>query len=105
MFNIWVPFLAKYIDDKLQPFSGLTSKLKKHSYEKWAMNELLVLFTEEYSKSPPHISGMEPRNPIDILEDFIATMDYYSELSAYREIRYQFLVAKEVGEDVIQMFL
>lgn len=53
---------------------------------------------DETAKLPPHISGVEWRTPIEIVEEFVEDMDRFSEMGNNPLI---FEIAQDVGEDIL----
>ncbi|MFI3115341.1 MAG: hypothetical protein R3Y12_04280 [Clostridia bacterium] len=104
MNEVYISVLNDFINKKSNETEDNILELKKRSYENWALNELMELFIQEYF-IPPHITGKVYRTPIDLIDEFIDTMDYYSTLSEKEEVNLQFDIAKNIGETVILLFL
>lgn len=98
--------LGKYIDECLiEPCSKWAKKeFALRAFSRWAANELLDLFIKESSKLPPHISGKEPRTPLEITDDFIEQMDYYSEIATNQRTWAIFAIARDTIKELRYLF-
>ena len=101
-----ISVLGKYIDECLiEPSTSWTKQdFARRAFSRWAANELLELFIKEASKVPPHISGEEPKRPIDIVDDFIEQMDYYSELATNQRTWAIFATAHDTIKELRYLF-
>lgn len=101
-----ISLLGQYIDCCLfEPGPKWTKQqFVYRSCSRWAANELMDIFIKEAAKIPPHISGQEPRNPIDIVDDFIEQMDYYSELATTQRTWAVFATARDTIKELRFLF-
>lgn len=76
------------------------------SYSRWAVNELIDRLIEEADLYPFYIFEREHKEPLDVIREFVDDMDGYCELSEdNNDSRLIFSVAREVGEDILYLFL
>lgn len=104
MNDIYFDILIGY-SSNLYTCSKLLSKkdFKKRSYKIWAFDELFNLFEKEYLRLPSSISNRLFKSPIMIITDFIMQMDYFSSMGD-NESKLQFLIARDVGEEILLLF-
>lgn len=80
------------------------AQFEERSYSRWAAYELMERVINEASLLPYHITGIEEKSTVEIIEDFIYEMVYIRDLEdAYRSRLC--LVAIEVSKDILDIFL
>jgi len=104
-----VSVLQYYIDEYLfEPKSNWPKdRFGGRSYSRWAAYELQGHIIEESLRLPPHltITGREQKTPIEIIEEFISEMDYFSEMNGNIRSQFIFSVAKETAKEILDLFL
>ncbi len=81
-------YSEKYIYEKVTSTKILYSE--KHSFAKWAVDELLKIIIDS------------PFDPIDeIVENFIIKMTFYSMYSENQAIYFRFNLASDIAEDIL----
>lgn len=104
-----VSILQYYIDEHFfEPRSNWPKDyFRGRSYSRWAAYELQGRIIEESLRLPPHltITGREQKTPIEIVEEFISEMDYFSEINDNRSSQFMFSIARETARRILDLFL
>lgn len=75
--------------------------LEEISYSKWAVESIIDQAVKEASKLPKEVTGIEREPLIDLIRDFIYTMDDYILESKSDSQRFIFEVAKDEASTVL----
>lgn len=83
MYDRAILLVREYLDEELpeQKSRCIDLDFEFRSYSRWAANELIDKFIREGSRLPPHIIGDIPKDPIDIVKEFIRDLEYYFDIS------------------------
>jgi hypothetical protein len=97
--------IQKYIDVRLGlPLSSWPKYcFEERSYSRWAAYEIQERIMEEMLRLPSHITERESRSPIDVILEFMDSMDSCSE--DYKKTAFIFSIAKDTAEDILGLFL
>ena len=94
--------VEEYIQKMPKPASNDTKEIFDiHTYSRWAANEILERMIDETMKLPSHITGKESMSAVDIIENFIDEMDYYSWVSSSHRAKTIFRIARDEGKCVL----
>lgn len=77
-------------------------EMEYRSYCRWAYDELMLRLMEEELKLPYHITGVEQKEPIEIVWEFIGEMDWFSEIASTEKQKFIFSTAKYTADRVLQ---
>lgn len=66
----------------------------KRSYERWAADEILKRIKER-----PNVG------PINVIQGFMEELDYFMDLTDHWASYRIFIVAREISEDILKLFL
>lgn len=109
MCDVAITIIGKYIDEHIcEVVSTYPNDIfENSSYARWAVYEIIDRLNSEAKRLSPHIteSGREPIPPIDIVAGFLEEMECYMFDSRGEPHKHIFSIAKEVGNDIIQLFL
>lgn len=99
--------IQKYMDEYLiEPGSNWPKYyFNQRSYSRWAAYEVQKRIIDEALRLPPHITGREPRTPVDIIWGFISEMDNFSGISDNVHSQLIFSIAKDTAVDILYLFL
>lgn len=99
--------IQDYIDEYLPAPQANWSKCEFDicCHARWAAYEIVERIIEEASKLPPHITGQESKSHIEIIEEFMMEMDYYSEVSENKHSRLIFSIAKSIASEILALFI
>lgn len=73
-------------------------------YSRWTAYEILERMILEESKLPQHISGVEIRSSVDIIDEFIDEVEYFYEVSHNDNQRFIFHVAVSTAASILALF-
>lgn len=107
MYEKAIVTVQQYIEEHLfKPRSNWpTDEFAKRSYSRWIAEEILERFIAESERLPSHISDRERLTPIEIIEELVYDLDYYSGRSYYGRFQNIFNIAKETAIDISMLFL
>lgn len=102
-----ISVIQEYIDKHLfEPGSNWPeSYFDERSYSRWAAYEIQGRIYEEILRLPPHMTGREPKSPIDIILEFINDMENYSCFRDDEKPNLIFSIAKDSAKDILYLFL
>lgn len=106
--SVAISVIQEYMDEHLfEPKSNWPKcEFNIRSYSRWAANYILDLIIKESMKLPPYISGLETRDPLAIIQDFINDLDYYSEISSDNGRMLTIIsIAKNTAVDIRSLFV
>ena len=103
MYDLTIAILIAYSDKYLfMPTKNWSiAEYDRRAYSRWAVDELIYLLREESLKLPPHISGRDLLEPIEIIHQLFDDVDYYHSISENEKTRSIFLAAKETIQDIM----
>lgn len=107
MYDKAIVTVQQYIEEHLfEPRSNWpTDEFNKRSYSRWVVEELLNRLIAESESLPSHLSNRERLTPIEIIDEMVQDLDYYSGKSYYGRFQNIFNVAKETIIDISMLFL
>lgn len=72
--------IQDYVNKYLPEITTLYPRYKFdiRSYARWTANEIIERLIAEDSLLPPHISGKEPMTVLEVIDEFINDISYYS---------------------------
>lgn len=73
-------------------------------YSRWAANEILLRMMDEEMKLPPHISGVERRSTVEIIDEFIDEVEYCYLASKDPRKKMIFYVATNAAKNILILF-
>lgn len=73
-------------------------------YSRWAAYEILERMMDEAMKLPEHISGIERRSALEIVDEFTDEMGYYYEASDDPHKKFIFYVAMNAAMSISILF-
>ncbi len=79
-------------------------EFRRRCYERWAVDELAERMLDEADLLPFHISGREHKDPIEVIREFVDEMDGYCDMSDDRKSWSIFSIARDVGEEILDLF-
>lgn len=101
-----VSVVQRYLHEQLPiPVSTYSEEASKtRAYSRWTAEEIISRIMEEELKLPYHISGIEQRIPIEIVNEFIDELYTMWELSKVEEHKYMFSVSLHTAEEILSLF-
>jgi len=115
MCDMAISIISKYVDEHLCDTDYLGQVNPKESkdyfedlsYARWAAYEIMERLNDEAERLPPHITGSwrEPIPPVDIIADFLDEMECYIYDGCSEQHERIFSIAKNVGDQLILLFL
>jgi len=115
MCDMAISIIIEYVDehlcflDRLSEVDPKDSKdyFEDLSYARWAAYEIMERLNDEAERLPPHITGSwrEPIQPVDIIADFLDEMECYIYDGCSEQHERIFSIAKNVGDQLILLFL
>lgn len=98
--------IQNFIDETLfKPDVGWPKyEFQKRSYARWAANEILDRIIQEEMRLPPHITGVEPLTPLQIIQGFMMETDYFAGIAENKHDRFIFTTARDTAENLIYLF-
>lgn len=106
--SVVISVIQKYMDECLfEPKRNWPKyEFAMRSYSRWAANYILDRIIEESMKLPFYISGLESCDLLNIIQDFIDDLDYYSEISDGNDRIFNMTsVAKDTAIDIGLLFV
>lgn len=103
MYEKELNFISKYIDDRfyLPNLRFPREYFIKQSYSRWAGNEILQRIFLETEKPPTHITGVFPKTPLEIVQEFIEDMEFCICSRTNHDHDYIFKIAKTAAEEIM----
>lgn len=108
MYDRAIKTIREYIDKNLPELDSIYPKYEfdTRSYARWAANEILErLIMEDASSLPCYITGEEPRSVLEIINEFIAEVDYYFYISTDVRSQEMFNIAVNTANYIKHLFL
>ena len=95
--------VRRYINETLSVPRNSWSKrdFETRTYSRWAANEIMERLMEEELKLPYHISGIEAKTPIEIVDGFIEEMDVAVESTNNSDHKFMFSTARHTADEVL----
>ena len=106
MYDRDIKIIEDYIDEYLyMPKSYWPDwEYDIQAYSRCAGEEILERVIVEALKLPPHITGIEPKETTEIIEEYISDMDYFYEISRDTHKKLIFFMARDVGIEILNLF-
>jgi acid phosphatase class B len=97
-----VIIIQQYIDKFLStPSLSLNEKVfGRHSYARWAANEIQDRLLRETDRLPAYFTGREEITPYDIIYNFIEEMEFYISIN---KATFTFSTAKETAKKILKL--
>ncbi len=107
MYDREIAIIREYMDKNLPELDNIYPKYEfdTRSYARWTANEILERLIIEDSKLPCHITGKEPRSVVEIINEFIAEVDYYFYISTDTRRQEMFNIAVNTANYIKHLFL
>lgn len=96
--------IQNYIDNRLPVISWPKCEFEVSTYSRWAAYEIMERIIDEASLLPPHITGREPKSYVQIIEEFIETLDRMFDISDTVQSQFMFSIAKDTARDILLLF-
>lgn len=107
MYDIAISVIQEYIDECLfaPAINWPDNEFNTRCYSRWAADELIFRMEIESEILPDHISGIIPKSPLKIIEDFIDEMEFFQKTTSNLKHRTMFSEAKDTAIDIVLLFL
>lgn len=77
-------------------------ELEHRTYSLWAIDEIITLLMEEELKLPYHITGVEVREPLEVVWGFVGEMSSAHEMAETDKQRFIFSTAMYTADKILQ---
>jgi len=110
MCDIAISVISEYINKHFPEDPDpkyLEECFENQSYAKWAAYELIDRLNAEAERLPPHIteSWREPIPPVDIIASFLDEIECCIYEGCNEKLEHILTIAKDVGDELILLFL
>ena len=98
--------VRRYLDEKLPIATNSRAnrlEFETRSYSRWAADEILERIMEEELKLPYHISGLEQRVPIEIVQEYIDELYTAWESTVDKKRKYMYSTAMHTADEILSL--